>query len=111
MTIRVRFAPSTTGKLHIGGARTALYNWLWARRNKGTFLLRLERSKPEFTANILSSLKWLGIDWDEGPEKGGPVGPYFQTEREKAGVYKPFVDKLMAGGGIYRCFCSKERIA
>lgn len=116
MTIRVRFAPSNTGTLHIGGARTALYNWLWARRNKGTFLLRiedtdLERSKAEYTANILSSLKWLGIDWDEGPEKGGPHGPYFQTERAKAGLYKPFIDKLMAGGGIYRCFCSKERIA
>jgi glutamyl-tRNA synthetase len=116
MTTRVRFAPSNTGTLHIGGARTALYNWLWARRNKGTFLLRiedtdLERSKAEYTANILSSLRWLGIDWDEGPEKGGPHGPYFQTERAKAGLYKPFVDKLMAGGGVYRCFCSKERLA
>ncbi|HZV00577.1 MAG TPA: glutamate--tRNA ligase [Planctomycetota bacterium] len=116
MTMRVRFAPSNTGTLHIGGARTALYNWLWARKNKGTFLLRiedtdLERSKSEYTDNILSSLKWLGIDWDEGPEKGGPHGPYFQTERAKAGLYKPFIDKLMAGGGVYRCFCSKERLA
>lgn len=116
MTTRVRFAPSNTGTLHIGGARTALYNWLWARRSKGTFLLRiedtdLERSKPEFTANILSSLRWLGIDWDEGPEKGGPHGPYFQTERAKAGIYKPYAERLMSGGGTYRCFCSRERLA
>ncbi len=115
MTTRVRFAPSNTGTLHIGGARTALYNWLWARKNKGTFILRiedtdLERSKKEFTDNILSSLGWLGIDWDEGPGKGGPHGPYYQTERAKAGLYRPFVDKLLSGGGAYRCFCSRERL-
>jgi glutamyl-tRNA synthetase len=115
MTTRVRFAPSNTGTLHIGGARTALYNWLWARKNGGTFILRiedtdLERSKKEYTDNILSSLAWLGIDWDEGPGKGGPHGPYHQTERAKAGLYKPFIDKLLSGGGAYRCFCSKERL-
>src|SRR5262245_9455345 len=112
---RVRFAPSNTGTLHIGGARTALYNWLVARKQKGTLVLRiedtdLERSKPEFTDDILASLEWLGIDWDEGPRKGGPYGPYFQTERAKQGLYKPFIEKLISGGGVYRCFCSKERL-
>ena len=115
MTTRVRFAPSNTGTLHIGGARTALYNWLVARQRKGTFLLRIEdtdlaRSKPEFTDNILSSLEWLGIDWDEGPKKGGAYGPYWQTERGAQGLYKPYIDKLVSGGGLYRCFCTKERL-
>jgi glutamyl/glutaminyl-tRNA synthetase len=116
MTTRVRFAPSPTGTLHIGGARTALYNWLVARQSGGTFILRvedtdLERSKAAYTDDILSSLEWLGIDWDEGPKRGGSNGPYYQTERMKAGLYKPFMDKLLAGGGVYRCFCSKERLA
>ncbi len=82
--VRVRFAPSPTGALHVGGARTAIYNWAFARRNGGTFILRIddtdsERSTAENTAQILRSLRWLGIDWDEGPEVGGPFGPYFQT--------------------------------
>ncbi len=112
---RVRFAPSNTGTLHLGGARTALYNWLVARRRKGTFVLRiedtdLERSKPEYTDDILASLEWLGIDWDEGPKKGGPFGPYRQTERAAQGLYRPFVERLVAGGGVYRCFCTRERL-
>jgi len=83
---RVRFAPSPTGALHIGGARTAIYNWAFARATRGTFVLRIddtdpERSTDENTGQILRSLRWLGIDWDEGPEAGGEFGPYFQTQR------------------------------
>ena len=85
-TSRVRFAPSPTGYLHIGGARTALFNYLYARRFGGTFILRIEdtdqeRSTPESLKAILDGLKWLNIDWDEGPEKHGPHAPYFQTQR------------------------------
>jgi glutamyl-tRNA synthetase len=80
--IRVRFAPSPTGYLHVGGARTALFNWLFARRHGGVFVLRIEdtdveRSQPEMVTGILDGLRWLGIDWDEGPETGGPHAPYF----------------------------------
>src|SRR5438477_193281 len=82
---RVRFAPSPTGYLHVGGARTALFNWLFARRNGGVFVLRIEdtdqeRSTPQSVQAILDGLRWLGLDWDEGPEDGGPYGPYFQTQ-------------------------------
>jgi hypothetical protein len=84
--VRVRFAPSPTGPFHIGGARTALYNWLYARSVGGTFVLRIddtdhERSTDEYLQNCLDSLRWLGFDWDEGPEKGGEHGPYFQGQR------------------------------
>jgi glutamyl-tRNA synthetase len=80
---RVRFAPSPTGYLHVGGARTALFNWLFARRHQGVFILRIEdtdmeRSSDEMVSGILESLRWLGLDWDEGPEVGGPHAPYFQ---------------------------------
>ena len=83
---RVRFAPSPTGYLHVGGARTALFNWLFARRHGGTFILRIEdtdteRSSDEMVAGILESMRWLGLDWDEGPGIGGPHAPYFQTQR------------------------------
>src|SRR6267143_6320127 len=83
---RVRFAPSPTGYLHIGGARTALFNWLWARQRKGSFILRIEdtdreRSTQESVQAILDGMRWMGLDWDEGPEVGGPHGPYFQTQR------------------------------
>ena len=83
---RVRFAPSPTGYLHVGGARTALFNWLYARHLGGTFVLRIEdtdveRSSDDMIAGILDGLRWLGLDWDEGPEAGGPHGPYFQSER------------------------------
>src|SRR5579871_6179808 len=103
MSTRVRFAPSNTGTLHIGGARTALYNWLVARQRKGAFDLRiedtdLERSKPELTDDILEALAWLGIDWDEGPGRGGPHGPYCQRGRGKAGLDKPCVDKRLSDG-------------
>src|SRR4030042_6425567 len=84
--VRVRFAPSPTGFLHVGGARTALFNWLFARNQGGVFILRIEdtdqeRSKPEFLEQILDSLRWLGMDWDEGPDVGGDFGPYSQSER------------------------------
>lgn len=87
--VRVRFAPSPTGALHVGGARTALFNFLFARQNDGAFVLRIddtdtERSRPEFEEDILRSLRWLGIEWDEGPDRGGPFGPYRQTERRAA---------------------------
>ncbi|MEO7134353.1 MAG: glutamate--tRNA ligase family protein, partial [Vicinamibacterales bacterium] len=86
MTPRLRFAPSPTGYLHVGGARTALFNWLYARRHGGAFILRIEdtdveRSQAELVTGILDGLRWLGIDWDEGPETGGPHAPYFQSQR------------------------------
>jgi nondiscriminating glutamyl-tRNA synthetase len=111
--IRVRFAPSPTGKLHVGGARTALFNWAWAKRHGGTFLLRIEdtdegRSTPEFERAILEGLHWLGLQWDEGPDIGGPFAPYRQTER--AGRHKELAQKLFAAGWAYRCFCTTERL-
>ncbi|MDD3538633.1 MAG: glutamate--tRNA ligase [Atribacterota bacterium] len=112
--IRVRFAPSPTGYLHIGGARTALFNWLYARHYGGTFILRIEdtdtlRSTPEAVNAILDGLRWLGLDWDEGPEKGGEYGPYFQMQR--LDFYKQCATKLLASGGAYYCYCSKEELA
>jgi glutamyl-tRNA synthetase len=103
--VRVRFAPSPTGSLHIGGARTALFNWLFARHEKGTFILRIEdtdreRSTEEFTKSILDGMKWLGFDWDEGP--------YHQTDRMN--LYKEHVDKLMKEGKAYRCYCTPEAL-
>jgi glutamyl-tRNA synthetase len=104
MNVRVRFAPSPTGFLHIGSVRTALFNWLYARHTAGTFVLRVEdtdvaRNTPESLRTIFDGLKWLGLDWDEGPEKGGPHGPYFQSQR--AGVYKSRVRELMDKGMAY----------
>ena len=111
--VRVRFAPSPTGALHVGGARTAIYNWAFARRNGGTFILRIddtdsERSTAENTAQILRSLRWLEIDWDEGPEVGGPFGPYFQTGRAKN--YVAALERMKADGSAYPCFCSAEEL-
>ena len=85
-TVRVRFAPSPTGALHIGGGHTALFNWLWARHTGGKFILRIEdtdreRSTKEYEDTIMSGMQWLGLDWDEGPDTGGPFGPYRQSER------------------------------
>ena len=99
--VRVRFAPSPTGKLHIGGARTAIYNWAFARANGGTFILRIDdtdptRSTDENTQVILRAMRWLGLDWDEGPEVGGDYGPYFQTER--LDVYRDAARKLVDEG-------------
>jgi glutamyl-tRNA synthetase len=110
---RVRFAPSPTGYLHIGGVRTALYNWLWARKTGGTFILRIEdtdreRSTEESVRVILDSLRWCGIDWDEGPEVGGPNGPYFQTQRLE--LYREFAERLIARGRAFRCYCTKEEL-
>jgi glutamyl-tRNA synthetase len=109
--IRVRFAPSPTGALHVGGARTAIYNWAFARRNGGVFILRIddtdrERSTAQNTGQILRSLEWLGIDWDEGPEIGGPFGPYFQTQRSRN--YTAALEHMKAAGSAYPCFCSAE---
>lgn len=110
---RVRFAPSPTGYLHIGGVRTALFNWLWAKNTGGTFVLRIEdtdqeRSTPENERIILDSMRWLGLDWAEGPDKGGPHGPYRQMER--LGIYKEFVEELIGKNGAYRCYCTKEEL-
>lgn len=114
MSVRVRFAPSPTGPLHIGGARSALFNWLYARHNGGKFLVRiedtdLERSSRESEKNILDALRWLGIDWDEGIEVGGPNEPYRQTERLE--VYRKLAKELVAAGQAYDCYCSEEELA
>jgi len=102
--IRTRFAPSPTGYLHVGGARTALFNWLVARKNSGKLILRIEdtdekRNTPEALDAITKGLSWLGVDWDEGPGKGGPYGPYFQSERGE--VYEKYLAKLQAGGHVF----------
>ncbi len=112
--VRVRFAPSPTGKLHIGGARTAIYNWAFARANGGTFILRIDdtdptRSTDENTQIILRAMRWLGLDWDEGPEVGGDFGPYSQTER--LDLYKQTAERLLAEGRAYPCFCTPEQLA
>lgn len=111
--VRVRFAPSPTGYLHIGGARTALFNHLFARQKEGVFVLRIEdtdrqRSTPEAVQAILEGMRYLGLDWDEGPEVGGDHGPYFQSER--AQVHAALAQQLFKSGRAYRCFCSKERL-
>jgi nondiscriminating glutamyl-tRNA synthetase len=111
--MRVRFAPSPTGHLHVGNARTALFNWLMARGCGGTFILRIEdtdveRSTRESEAAILEDLRWLGLQWDEGPEVGGPCGPYRQSERLH--LYRAHADALVAAGRAYYCFCSPERL-
>jgi len=112
--IIVRFAPSPTGYLHLGGARTALYNYIFARRHDGVFIVRIEdtdpsRSTDEAIAQIVRSLREMGLDWDEGPGKPGPHGPYRQTER--AAIYRAFIDRLLAGGHLYPCFCTPEELA
>jgi glutamyl-tRNA synthetase len=111
--VRVRFAPSPTGYLHIGGARTALYNWLFARHCGGTFILRIEdtdrnRYVPDALDDIMASLRWLGIDWDEGPEVGGGYGSYFQSER--LDLYQKYAGQLVDEGKAYRCYCTSERL-
>ena len=110
---RLRFAPSPTGYLHIGGVRTALFNWLWARKTGGTFVLRIEdtdreRSTEASKQMILDSMAWVGLDWDEGPGKGGDFGPYTQTER--LDLYKKHADDLIAKGKAFRCYCTKEEL-
>ncbi|MFH1684189.1 MAG: glutamate--tRNA ligase [Candidatus Margulisiibacteriota bacterium] len=111
--IRVRFAPSPTGALHIGGARTALFNWLFARNQGGKFILRIEdtdreRSTIEANRAIFHGLEWLGLDWDEGPNIGGPFGPYYQTKRLE--IHQKHVDQLVKEGKAYYCFCTPEEL-
>ena len=114
MKIRTRFAPSPTGHLHVGNARTAVFNWLCTRHHAGTFILRIEdtdreRSRPEFEEGILRDLSWLGLDWDEGIEGGGH-GPYRQSERLARGMYREALETLAGNGVVYPCFCSAERL-
>ncbi|MDR7420783.1 MAG: glutamate--tRNA ligase [Armatimonadota bacterium] len=108
---RVRFAPSPTGYLHVGGARTALFNWLFARRHGGVFVLRIEdtdaeRSSWDMVRGIVEGLRWLGLDWDEGPDVGGPHGPYFQSER--LDKYRAAAERLVRTGHAYYCYCSPD---
>jgi glutamyl-tRNA synthetase len=110
---RVRFAPSPTGYLHVGGARTALFNWLFARRLGGVFVLRIEdtdaeRSSMEMVDGILDGLRWLGLDWDEGPAIGGPHAPYFQSERRDR--YRALVERLLEEGAAYYCYCTPDEL-
>jgi len=111
--VRTRMAPSPTGLLHIGGARTALFNYLFAKKNEGSFVLRiedtdLERSSPEFEKDILESFKWLWIEWDEGPDIEGKYGPYRQSQRTD--IYKKYIEKLIAEDKAYYCFCSQQEL-
>lgn len=112
-SVRVRFAPSPTGPLHIGGARTALFNWLFTKQHNGIFILRIEdtdaeRSKQEYEKDILEGIKWLGLDWDEGPDIGGEYGPYRQSER--LDIYEKYLIQLLQEHKAYWCFCSKEQL-
>lgn len=111
--IRVRFAPSPTGYLHIGSVRTALFNWLFARHHGGKFVLRIEdtdhaRSTEDSIREIMEGLRWLGLDWDEGPDIGGPFGPYRQTERKD--IYLSHVETLLQKKKAYRCYCDSETL-
>ncbi len=111
--MRVRFAPSPTGNIHVGNARTALFNWLLARGHGGTFVLRIEdtdaqRSTAASEAAIIADLRWLGLDWDEGPDAGGPYGPYRQSER--GDLYRKYARQLLESGHAYHCFCSREQL-
>ena len=113
MTVRVRFAPSPTGYLHVGGARTALFNWLFARGKGGSFILRsddtdTERSTAEYQADILDSMRWLGLDWDEGLEVGGPHASYRQSERLDR--YGEVIEAMLEAGTAYRCFCTPDEL-
>ncbi len=113
LKVRVRFAPSPTGHLHVGGARTALFNWLYARHHQGRFILRIEdtdraRSDPQLTEVILDSLRWLGLFWDEGPEVGGDHAPYFQSQR--GDLYSQALEKLKERNAVYPCFCTPDEL-
>lgn len=113
-SVRVRFAPSPTGALHVGNVRTALFNWLWARQQSGRFILRIEdtdqeRSRPEYEQQIYEDLRWLGLDWDEGPDVGGDYGPYRQSQR--LALYHHYASRLLQAGLAYYCFCTPEELA
>jgi nondiscriminating glutamyl-tRNA synthetase len=112
-SVRVRFAPSPTGWLHVGGARTAYFNWLFARQHAGAFVIRIEdtdvvRSSERSETGVLDDLRWLGLAWDEGPDTGGALGPYRQSER--TAFYRAAADRLLAGGLAYPCFCTDEEL-
>ncbi len=112
--VRVRIAPSPTGYFHIGSARTALFNWLFARHHGGKFIVRVEdtdrsRYNAEAVPDMIASLRWLGLDWDEGPEAGGEYGPYYQSER--LDIYRHYADQLLAQDLAYKCYCSPQRLA
>jgi len=112
--VRVRFAPSPSGDLHVGNVRTALYDWAFARSTGGTFVLRIEdtdrtRVTPEYIGSAQDTLRWLGLDWDEGPGAGGAFGPYLQSER--MGIYAEWVDRFLADGHAYHCYCTQEELA
>ncbi|GAI49576.1 unnamed protein product, partial [marine sediment metagenome] len=112
-SVRVRFAPSPTGYPHVGNIRTALFNWLFARHSGGRFIVRIEdtdvaRKVEGAVEAILDGLRWLGLDWDEGPEVGGNYGPYFQSQRLK--LYRETVKRLVSQGDAYYCYCSLERL-
>ena len=111
--VRVRFAPSPTGHLHVGNARTALFNWFFARQKGGTMILRIEdtdieRSEARFEEQLIGDLRWLGIDWDEGPDRGGSYAPYRQSDRLE--IYREHAEGLLAEGKAYLCFCSEEEL-
>ena len=111
--VRTRIAPSPTGDPHVGTAYVALFNYAFARQNEGRFILRIEdtdrgRSNVESEAMILEALSWLGLEWDEGPDVGGPHGPYRQSERTE--IYREHVDRLVDSGAAYPCFCTRERL-
>lgn len=111
--IRVRFAPSPTGDLHVGNIRTALFDWAFARHTGGTFIFRIEdtdkeRVTDEYIQRAIDTLKWLGLTWDEGPEVGGPNGPYLQSER--LSIYKEWADKFLESGAAYHCYCSAQEL-
>src|SRR3989442_15938041 len=111
--VRCRIAPAPTGYLHVGNARTALYNWLFAHHNGGVFVLRIEdtdrkRSTEEAIAIVLDSLRWLGLDWDEGPQVGGPFGPDRQTERVP--VYEEVAGRFLEDGHAYHCYCTPQEL-
>src|ERR1700744_3878959 len=113
LTPRVRFAPSPTGMLHVGNARTALYNWLFARHTGGDFVLRVEdtdveRSEVRYETQLIEDLRWLGLDWSEGPQVGGPYAPYRQSERME--IYQQHTDRLLRERKAYRCFCTAEEL-
>src|SRR5215213_2727639 len=114
MTVRTRFAPSPTGYLHIGGVRTALFCWLFARRNGGQFILRIDDTDQQRNVEaalepILHGLRWLGIDWDEGPDIGGPYAPYYQSQRQAS--YQAAAERLLSTGHAYRDYATTEEIA
>ncbi len=111
--VRVRFAPSPTGFLHVGNVRTALFNWLWARHRNGAFILRIEdtdaeRSRPEYEARLMEDLSWLGLEWDESVDKGGDFGPYRQSDRYE--IYREYARRLVEANRAFHCFCSEVEL-